>query len=180
MLRPLKKRAMSWSDDCHGNPRALMTVSLSTASVLLLETVHICRHTDKPHAQKHSYGYYNEKTPQMYFETYGQNQQLSTNYFLASSSKRETSHCSHKQNTLFVYNIKNQTTANVTEYIPRSRFKLVVYSFKSWEFVIYKGKSLIMRSQATWSVVHIKSEIRNMFSQYINGTDQSTTLHDSL
>lgn len=37
MLRPLKKRAMSWSEDCHGNPLALITVSLSTGSVLLLQ-----------------------------------------------------------------------------------------------------------------------------------------------
>lgn len=37
ILRPLKKRAMSWSDDCHGSPRALITVSLSTGSVLLLK-----------------------------------------------------------------------------------------------------------------------------------------------
>ena len=29
-LSPLKKAAISWSDDCHGNPRALITVSSST------------------------------------------------------------------------------------------------------------------------------------------------------
>lgn len=135
MLRPLKKRAMSWSDDCHGNPRALMTVSLSTASVLLLETVDICRHTGKPHAQKNSHGSYNEKTKQNFFENYGQNNQLSTNYFLVRSNKIETFHCSHKQ-----YVTKNQTRTNMTEHIPCSRFKLVVYSFKSGEFVIYKRK----------------------------------------
>lgn len=37
ILRPLKKRAMSWSEDCQGSPRALITVSLSTISVLLLK-----------------------------------------------------------------------------------------------------------------------------------------------
>lgn len=36
MLRPLKKRATSWSDDCQGSPRARTTVSLSTTSALLL------------------------------------------------------------------------------------------------------------------------------------------------
>lgn len=36
IVRPLKKRAMSWSEDCHGSPRALITVSLSTSSFLLL------------------------------------------------------------------------------------------------------------------------------------------------
>lgn len=102
------------------------------------------------------------------------NQQIT--FWSVAKGKLLTAHT----NKIHCLQQQNQTTANVTEYIPRSRFKLVVYSFKSREFVIYKGKSWIMRSQATWSVVHIKSEIRNMFSQYINGTDQSTILHDSL
>lgn len=38
MLSPLKKRAMSWSDDCHGNPLALITVLSHTRSILLLRT----------------------------------------------------------------------------------------------------------------------------------------------
>lgn len=36
MLSPLKKRAMSWSEDCHGSPRALITVLSHTFSILLL------------------------------------------------------------------------------------------------------------------------------------------------
>lgn len=36
MLSPLKNRPMSWSDDCHGNPLALITVLSHTFSVLLL------------------------------------------------------------------------------------------------------------------------------------------------
>lgn len=36
MLRPLKKRAMSWSEDCHGSPRALITMLSHTFSILLL------------------------------------------------------------------------------------------------------------------------------------------------
>lgn len=36
MLSPLKKRAMSWSEDCHGNPLALITVLSHTFSILLL------------------------------------------------------------------------------------------------------------------------------------------------
>lgn len=36
MLSPLKNRAMSWSEDCHGKPLARITVSLSTVSDLLL------------------------------------------------------------------------------------------------------------------------------------------------
>ena len=36
MLSPLKNRAISWSEDCHGKPLARITVSLSTASDLLL------------------------------------------------------------------------------------------------------------------------------------------------
>ncbi len=36
-LSPLKKRAMSWSDDCHGNPRARTTDSSSTVSLRELQ-----------------------------------------------------------------------------------------------------------------------------------------------
>lgn len=36
MLSPLKNRAISWSEDCHGKPLARITVSLSTVSDLLL------------------------------------------------------------------------------------------------------------------------------------------------
>lgn len=36
MLSPLKKRAMSWSEDCHGSPLALITVLSHTFSILLL------------------------------------------------------------------------------------------------------------------------------------------------
>lgn len=36
MLSPLKKRAMSWSEDCHGSPLALITVPSHTFSILLL------------------------------------------------------------------------------------------------------------------------------------------------
>lgn len=43
MLSPLKKRAMSWSEDCHGNPLALITVLSHTFSILLL---HKNTHTD--------------------------------------------------------------------------------------------------------------------------------------
>lgn len=38
MLSPLKNRAMSWSEDCHGNPLALITVLSHTFSILLLHT----------------------------------------------------------------------------------------------------------------------------------------------
>lgn len=38
MLSPLKNRPMSWSEDCHGNPLALITVLSHTFSVLLLLT----------------------------------------------------------------------------------------------------------------------------------------------
>lgn len=38
ILSPLKNRAMSWSDDCHGNPLALITVLSHTFSILLLHT----------------------------------------------------------------------------------------------------------------------------------------------
>lgn len=47
MLRPLKNRAMSWSEDCHGNPLALMTVLSHTFSVLLLQ-----KHNKKKHLKK--------------------------------------------------------------------------------------------------------------------------------
>jgi hypothetical protein len=36
-LRPRKNRAMSWSDDCHGNPRARTTQLLSTISFFELK-----------------------------------------------------------------------------------------------------------------------------------------------
>jgi hypothetical protein len=36
IFNPLKNFAMSWSDDCHGRPRALTTVLPSTTSFLLL------------------------------------------------------------------------------------------------------------------------------------------------
>lgn len=36
MLSPLKNRAMSWSEDCHGSPLALITVLSHTFSILLL------------------------------------------------------------------------------------------------------------------------------------------------
>jgi len=36
MLRPRKKLAISWSEDCHGSPRALTIVSSSTSSPLKL------------------------------------------------------------------------------------------------------------------------------------------------
>lgn len=36
MLSPLKKRAMSWSEDCHGSPLVLITVLSHTFSILLL------------------------------------------------------------------------------------------------------------------------------------------------
>ena len=35
-LSPRKKRAMSWSEDCHGRPRARTTVSSSTSSSFVL------------------------------------------------------------------------------------------------------------------------------------------------
>lgn len=38
MLRPLKNRAISWSEDCHGNPLARITVLSHTFSILLLHT----------------------------------------------------------------------------------------------------------------------------------------------
>lgn len=37
IFRPLKNLAMSWSDDCHGNPLARMTALSSTSSILLLQ-----------------------------------------------------------------------------------------------------------------------------------------------
>lgn len=37
MLSPLKKRAMSWSEDCQGSPLALITVLSHTFSILLLQ-----------------------------------------------------------------------------------------------------------------------------------------------
>ena len=37
IFKPLKNRAMSWSDACHGNPRALTTELSSTTSLLLLQ-----------------------------------------------------------------------------------------------------------------------------------------------
>jgi len=37
MLRPRKKLAMSWSEDCHGKPRAFTTVSSSTGSLGILQ-----------------------------------------------------------------------------------------------------------------------------------------------
>ena len=45
MLSPLKNRAMSWSEDCHGSPLALITVLSHTFSILLLHT-HKHKHTD--------------------------------------------------------------------------------------------------------------------------------------
>lgn len=53
---------------------------------------------------------------------------------------------------------------NMTEYIPCSRFKLVVYSLKSREVVIYKEKKFSY--EITWSAVHIKSEICKVLSVY--------------
>ena len=38
MLSPLKKRAMSWSEDCQGKPLALITELSHTFSILLLRT----------------------------------------------------------------------------------------------------------------------------------------------
>lgn len=38
MFNPLKNLAMSWSEDCHGRPRALTTVLPSTISLLLLKS----------------------------------------------------------------------------------------------------------------------------------------------
>lgn len=37
IFRPLKNLAMSWSDDCHGNPLARITALSSTSSILLLQ-----------------------------------------------------------------------------------------------------------------------------------------------
>lgn len=37
IFRPLKNFAMSWSDDCHGNPLARITALSSTSSILLLQ-----------------------------------------------------------------------------------------------------------------------------------------------
>lgn len=41
MLSPLKNRAMSWSEDCHGKPLARITVLSHTFSILLLHTQNI-------------------------------------------------------------------------------------------------------------------------------------------
>jgi len=43
-LSPRKKRAMSWSEDCHGRPRARTTVSSSTSSSFVLQ-MHIASNT---------------------------------------------------------------------------------------------------------------------------------------
>lgn len=52
MLSPLKNRAMSWSEDCHGSPLALITVLSHTFSILLLaqmrtKKVHVSRATGR-------------------------------------------------------------------------------------------------------------------------------------